>query len=360
MKTLITGAAGFIGYHVAERLLEQGAQVFGIDNLNAYYDPRLKRARLDRLRSHRGFAFAQIDIADRAAMEALFAREAFGNVIHLAAQAGVRYSMENPHAYAAANLTGFLHVLEGARRSRVRHLIYASSSSVYGGNTKVPFAVTDRVDSPVSLYAATKRANELMAHCYSHLFELPTTGLRFFTVYGPWGRPDMAPFRFAQAILEGQAIDVYNYGRMQRDFTYIDDIAEGVVRMAAGEPGGYRLFNVGNSQPVGLMDFIGTLENVLGKRVRKRFLPLQAGDVVATHADVEDFWRTTGFRPATPLRTGIERFAEWFQGWHRESFREGSNEYGTFDGAGPGCGRRSGQRAGTRVGKRERAVLHAS
>ncbi len=232
MKTLVTGAAGFIGYHVTERLLAEGRQVVGIDNLNAYYDPGLKRARLARLLREPGFEFAAIDITDRAAMEAMFAREAFGNVIHLAAQVGVRYSIENPHVYAEANLTGFLHVLEGCRRARVRHLIYASSSSVYGGNNKLPFSVKDPVDSPISLYAATKRANELMAHCYAHLYDLPATGLRFFTVYGPWGRPDMAPFRFAAAILGGQAIEVYNYGRMWRDFTYVDDIAEGVLRIA--------------------------------------------------------------------------------------------------------------------------------
>ena len=322
MKTLITGAAGFIGYHVAERLLAEGRQVLGIDNLNAYYDPGLKRARLARLRRHPQFEFVLADIADRAAMESLFTREIFGNVIHLAAQAGVRYSIENPHAYAEANLTGFLHVLEGCRRGRVRHLIYASSSSVYGGNAKMPFSIADPVDSPISLYAATKRANELMAHCYSHLYELPATGLRFFTVYGPWGRPDMAPFRFAAAILSGQAIDVYNYGRMWRDFTYVDDICEGVLRMAAQEPAGCRLFNVGNSQPVALMDFIAELEGVLGRRARKRFLPLQLGDVVATHADVEDFWRAAGFRPSTPISTGIERFARWYQ----EYFGEGTHE----------------------------------
>jgi UDP-glucuronate 4-epimerase len=324
MKTLVTGAAGFIGYHVTERLLAEGRQVVGIDNLNAYYDPGLKRARLARLARHPQFEFAAIDIADRAALEGVFARDAFGNVIHLAAQAGVRYSIENPHAYAEANLTGFLHVLEGCRRGRVRHLIYASSSSVYGGNSKLPFAVADPVDSPISLYAATKRANELMAHCYAHLYNLPATGLRFFTVYGPWGRPDMAPFRFAAAILSGQAIDVYNYGRMWRDFTYIDDIAEGVLRMAVCEPSGYRLFNVGNSQPVALMDFIGELEGALGRRARKRFLPLQPGDVVATHADVEAFWQAAGFRPATPLEEGIERFARWY----REYFGEETHEYG--------------------------------
>ena len=324
MKTLVTGAAGFIGYHVAERLLGEGREVVGIDNLNPYYDPGLKRARLDRLRLHPRFGFAAIDIADRAAMEALFARESFGNVIHLAAQPGVRDSIEHPYACAEANLTGFLHVIEGCRRARVRHLIYASSSSVYGGNTKLPFSTTDPVDSPVSLYAACKRANELMAHCYSHLYDLPATGLRFFTVYGPWGRPDMAPFRFAAAIQGGQAIEVYNYGRMWRDFTYIDDIAEGVLRIAAREPAGCRLFNVGSSQPVALMEFIGELEGAFGRRARKRFLPAQPGDVMATHADVEDFWQAAGFRPATPLAVGIERFVRWY----REYFGEAIHEHG--------------------------------
>jgi UDP-glucuronate 4-epimerase len=324
MKTLVTGAAGFIGYHVTERLLAYGEHVVGIDNLNLYYDPSLKRARLKLLARHPGFEFAELDIASRAAMEALFARESFDRVIHLAAQAGVRYSIENPHVYAQANLTGFLHVLEGCRSARVRHLIYASSSSVYGGSTKVPFSVEDRADRPVSLYAAT----ELMAHCYSHLFELPATGLRFFTVYGPWGRPDMAPFRFARAIVRGERIEIYNYGRMQRDFTYIDDIAEGVVRIAAAPPAGYRLFNVGASSPVGLLEFIGALERALGKPARKRFVPLRPGDVISTHADAEDFWRATGFRPATPLATGVERFAAWFQDYYQDYDREENHEYG--------------------------------
>ena len=331
MKTLVTGAAGFIGYHVSQRLLAEGRQVMGIDNLNAYYDPSLKRARLDRLQFHPQFEFAPIDIANRAAMEALFARETFGNVIHLAAQPGVRHSIEHPHTCAEANLTGFLHVLEGCRRMRVRHLIYASSSSVYGANTKLPFSTADPVDSPISLYAASKRANELMAHCYSHLYDLPTTGLRFFTVYGPWGRPDMAPFRFAAAILSGQAIDVYSYGRMWRDFTYIDDIAEGVLRIAAREPMGYRLFNVGSSQPVGLMEFIGELEGAFGRRARKRFLPAQPGDVIATHADVEDFWRAAGFRPSTPLAVGIERFARWYQEYFGEVIHEHGDTRAAFD-----------------------------
>jgi len=336
MKTLVTGAAGFIGYHVAERLLAQGEQIVGIDNLNPYYDPRLKRARLTLLARHPGFEFVELDIAWRAEIEALFRLEHFDRVIHLAAQAGVRYSIENPHVYAEANLTGFLHVLEGCRSARVRHLIYASSSSVYGGSSKVPFSVEDRADRPVSLYAATKRANELMAHCYSHLFELPATGLRFFTVYGPWGRPDMAPFRFARALMRGEPIEIYNYGRMQRDFTYIDDIAEGVIRIAAAPPAGYRLFNVGSSSPVGLMEFIGALERALGKRARRRFVPLQPGDVMSTHADVEDFWHATGFRPATPLAAGIERFADWFRNYYREE----NHEYGAHH--------------------RARAVLHAS
>ena len=340
MTTLVTGAAGFIGYHVAERLLAQHEHVVGIDNLNPYYDPSLKRARLKLLARRPGFEFVELDIASRAEMEALFRREPFDRVIHLAAQAGVRYSIENPHVYAEANLTGFLHVLEGCRSAGVRHLIYASSSSVYGGSAKVPFSVEDRADRPVSLYAATKRANELMAHCYSHLFELPVTGLRFFTVYGPWGRPDMAPYRFARAIMRGERIEIYNYGRMQRDFTYIDDIAEGVARIAAAPAAGYRLFNVGSSSPVGLMEFIGVLERALGKRARRRFVPLQPGDVISTHADVEDFWRATGFRPATPLSTGIGCFADWFQDYYQDYDREKNHEYG--------------------ADRRARAVLHAS
>jgi UDP-glucuronate 4-epimerase len=323
MKTLVTGVAGFIGARVAALLLAQGAPVVGLDNLNAYYDPRLKRDRLAALAPHPGFQFVETDIADRAAMEALFLRERFTTVIHLAAQAGVRHSLDHPHVYAASNLTGFLHILEGVRATGVRHLIYASSSSVYGTSRELPFAISDRADTPVSLYAATKRANELMAHCYHHLFQIPATGLRFFTVYGPWGRPDMAPFRFARAILRGEPIEVYNYGRMQRDFTYIDDIAEGVVRVAERASPGYRLFNVGASRPVGLLDFIGTLERALGRRAKKRFLPLQPGDVVATHADVEDFWQFTGFRPATSLETGLGRFAEWY----RQYYREGQDEH---------------------------------
>ncbi len=324
MRTLVTGAAGFVGYHVALRLLAEGERVVGVDNLNAYYDPRLKHARLARLRAHSNFEFAHVDIANRPALEELFDREEWRLVIHLAAQPGVRHSIEHPHACTAANVTGFVHVLEGCRQARVPHLIYASSSSVYGGNAKTPFAVSDRADSPVSLYAATKRANELMAHCYTHLFGVPTTGLRFFTVYGPWGRPDMAPFKFARAIARGERIEVYNYGRMQRDFTYIDDVVEGVFRVANREPDGYRLFNVGNNRPVCLMEFIGALEHAFGRRAAKRFLPLQPGDVVSTHADVEDFCRFTAFRPSTPLTTGVERFVAWY----REFYGEEKHEHG--------------------------------
>jgi UDP-glucuronate 4-epimerase len=321
MRILVTGAAGFIGYHVAARLLRDGGTVLGLDNLNGYYDPRLKRSRLALL-EHARFEFAHADIANRAAMETLFDREQFSLVIHLAAQAGVRHSIERPHDYIESNITGFLNVLEGCRRSRVAHLIYASSSSVYGGNTKIPFAVEDRVDHPVSLYAATKKANELMAHSYSHLFHFPTTGLRFFTVYGPWGRPDMAPYKFARAIARGETIDIFNYGRMQRDFTYIDDIVEGVVRLARETPEGYRLFNIGSSKPVPLMKFVHALENAFGRRARKRFRPLEPGDMVHTNADVSALERATGFRPSTPLEVGVGKFAEWYCDYHREELNE--------------------------------------
>ena len=316
---LITGAAGFIGYHLAARLLSEGRRVMGVDNLNSYYDPRLKLARLTRLRAHPDFEFLRVDLADRAAAEAVFAlasrNKRYEAVVHLAAQAGVRHSLDNPHAYTESNVTGFLHVLEGCRRSGVERLIYASSSSVYAGNRKTPFTVGDPVETPVSLYAATKRAGELMAHCYSHLFGIATTGLRFFTVYGPWGRPDMAPYKFVNAIDRGQSIDLHNYGRMQRDFTYVDDIVEGLVRVIDRPHTGYRLYNVGHGSPVGLLEFVHTVERALGKRARKRFRPIPPGDVLATHAEVEDFFEYTGFYPATSVATGVDRLVAWYRAY---------------------------------------------
>ncbi|MFL6662401.1 MAG: NAD-dependent epimerase [Rhizobacter sp.] len=332
MNVLVTGAAGFIGMHVCERLLARGDAVIGIDNLNDYYDPSLKEDRLARLAGHAGFRFRKLDIADTEAMASLFAGERIERVVHLAAQAGVRYSLTHPHAYASSNLVGFVNVLEGCRHGAIEHLVYASSSSVYGGNTKMPFAESDPVDHPVSLYAATKKANELMAHTYSHLYRLPTTGLRFFTVYGPWGRPDMAYFSFTKAILEGRPIDVYNHGKMARDFTYIDDIAEGVVRVMdrVAEPlrpaGGAtasldhdapsRVFNIGNSAPVPLLEFIATLERCLDRKAELRLLPMQDGDVPATYADVEALARWVQFRPTTPIDVGLERFADWFRRYY--------------------------------------------
>ena len=329
MKILISGAAGFIGMHVAQLLLARGDTVVGIDNLNDYYDPQLKRDRLARLTPNPGFRFLQMDVADRAEMQRLFAQECFDRVVHLAAQAGVRYSLVNPHAYIDSNVVGFTNVLEGCRNSRVQHLVYASSSSVYGGNTQLPFSEHHNVDHPVSLYAATKKANELMAHTYSHLFGLPTTGLRFFTVYGPWGRPDMALFMFTKAILEGRAIDVFNHGQMVRDFTFVDDIAEGVVRVldrvatpdesfdtANPDPAlsnaPYRIFNVGNNEPIKLLDFIDALEKVLGRKAVKNLLPLQPGDVPQTFADVSSLSEWVDFRPATPIIEGVTRFVEWY------------------------------------------------
>jgi UDP-glucuronate 4-epimerase len=320
MNILVTGAAGFIGYHTAQRLLGQGRRVVGVDNLNPYYDPALKRARLARLKVHPRFQFIEADLSNRNFAEQFFAREKFDLVVHLAAQAGVRYSIENPHAYADANITGFLNVLEGCRRGSAR-LIYASSSSVYGGNTKVPFAVGDPVETPVSLYAATKRANELMAHCYTHLYGFAATGLRFFTVYGPWGRPDMAAFRFAEAIDRGSRIDIYNYGRMLRDFTYIDDIVEGLVRIVDRPQAGHHVYNIGNCSPVKLMDFVNAMEKAFGKRARRRFMPLQAGDVLATHADVEAFCEYTNFRPATPVEEGVARFVDWYRAYYGRAVR---------------------------------------
>jgi UDP-glucuronate 4-epimerase len=333
MKILVTGAAGFIGMHVSQLLLARGDAVVGLDNLNDYYSVQLKRDRLARLTPSAGFRFVQMDVADRAGMAALFAEERFDRVVHLAAQAGVRYSLQNPHAYVDSNVVGFMNILEGCRHGDVGHLVYASSSSVYGGNTKMPFSEHDNIDHPVSMYAATKKANELMAHTYSHLFGLPTTGLRFFTVYGPWGRPDMALFLFTKAMLEDRAIDVFNHGRMVRDFTYIDDIAEGVVRVldrpALADPGfdaaapdparsnaPYRVFNIGNSDPVELMDYIGAIEQALGTSARKNFLPLQDGDVPATFADVSELAAWTGFRPGTPVREGVARFVRWYRDYY--------------------------------------------
>lgn len=323
MRILVTGTAGFIGYHVAERLLARGDQVVGLDNLNDYYDPALKRARLRRLEGLPGFRFVQLDLADRAGMAELFATERFDRVIHLAAQAGVRYSITHPTAYLDSNLTGFGHVLEGCRAQDIAHLVYASSSSVYGGNTKMPFAETDVVDHPVSLYAATKKANELMAHTYSHLYGFPTTGLRFFTVYGPWGRPDMAYHLFTRAILAGEAISVFNHGDMKRDFTYIDDIVEGVLRVLdrPATPLGtgsapYRVFNIGNSEPVQLLDFIGCIERVLGQSATKRLLPMQPGDVPATYASTQSLQDWVGFAPSTPLEEGIGHFVRWYREYY--------------------------------------------
>ena len=333
MKILVTGAAGFIGMHISERLLARGDEVIGLDNLNDYYDPSLKESRLARLCPFARFRFVKMDVSCRDAVACLFAEEKFDRVVHLAAQAGVRYSLKNPHAYVDSNLVGFVNILEGCRHNRVGHLVYASSSSVYGGNTKMPFSEHDSVDHPVSLYAATKKANELMAHTYSHLYGLPTTGLRFFTVYGPWGRPDMALFLFVRAILEGQPIDVFNHGRMRRDFTYIDDIAEGVIRVLDREaepdvafdplhpdPGRshapYRVFNIGNHDPVDLMDFIEAIEEALGCKARKNFLPIQDGDVPATHADVSELSMWTGFKPATSVRDGVGRFVAWYRAYY--------------------------------------------
>lgn len=324
MNILLTGVAGFIGMHTARLLLERGDSVLGIDNLNPYYAVSLKEARLATLAHQPGFRFQHTDVADRRAMAELFARERFDAVVHLAAQAGVRYSITHPEAYLDSNLSGFGHVLEVCRAQGVRHLVYASSSSVYGGNTHLPFAETDAVDRPVSLYAATKKANELMAHTYSHLFALPTTGLRFFTVYGPWGRPDMAYFLFTQAILAGRPIPVFNHGQMQRDFTYIDDVVEGVLRVldkpATPEgPGAapYRVFNIGNHQPVPLLEFIGCIEKTLGQTAEKQYWPMQDGDVPSTHASIDALRDWVGFAPSTPLAVGIPRFIDWYKGYYQ-------------------------------------------
>ncbi|MFQ5735002.1 MAG: NAD-dependent epimerase [Planctomycetaceae bacterium] len=324
-RVLVTGAAGFIGFHVARRLLARGDDVVGLDNVNDYYEPQLKEDRLAQLTDDTSFTFHRKDIGDRAWMAEFFDAERFDAVVHLAAQAGVRYSITNPHAYADANLVGFLNVLEGCRGAKSPHLVYASSSSVYGANTKMPFAVADNVDHPISLYAASKKANELMAHVYSHLYELPTTGLRFFTVYGPWGRPDMALFKFTKAILAGEPIDVYNKGDMRRDFTYVDDIAEGVVRVAdripqpgqtPGTDAPYALYNIGNNRPEELMHLIHTLEDGLGKKAEMNLLPMQPGDVPATYADVDDLIRDVGFRPNTGIEEGVAKFVEWYREYY--------------------------------------------
>ena len=327
MKFLVTGAAGFIGHQTTLKLLARGDTVIGVDNLNDYYDVSLKEARLQDIAKHpqaSNFKFIKLDLADTSATEALFASEQPERVFHLAAQAGVRYSLQNPHAYVQSNLVAFTNILEGCRHNKVEHLVYASSSSVYGGNTKLPFSEQDTVDHPVSLYAATKKANELMAHTYSHLYGIPTTGLRFFTVYGPWGRPDMSPFLFADAILNNKTIKVFNHGDMMRDFTYIDDIVEGVVRVAdkpatpqTNSSVPYRVFNIGNNQPEKLMDFIGILESAFGTTAEKEFLPMQAGDVKATYADTSALEAWVGFKPYTPLKEGIAKFAEWYKAFYK-------------------------------------------
>ncbi|RZA00636.1 MAG: NAD-dependent epimerase [Proteobacteria bacterium] len=334
MRVLVTGAAGFIGFHVAQKLLKRGYEVIGLDNLNDYYDPKLKDARLTQLRAMPGFSFHQADLADRRAVEKIFREEKIARVVHLGAQAGVRYSIQNPHVYIDSNVTGTLHILEGCRHYGIEHLVYASTSSVYGLNTDMPFSVHDNVDHPISLYAATKKATELMAHSYAYLYKLPVTGLRFFTVYGPWGRPDMALFLFTKAILEGRPIDVFNRGEMKRDFTYIDDISEGVVRAldkvaaplpgwngdtpdAAGSLAPYRLYNIGNSAPVKLLDYIGALEKALGTVAQKNLLPMQPGDVPATYADVEALEKDVGFKPATPIEVGIGNFVKWYREYYK-------------------------------------------
>lgn len=332
--TLVTGAAGFIGFHVAQRLLQAGQKVVGLDNLNSYYDPKLKEARLGALKNHPKFSFVKLDLVDRAGMKALFAIHRFPAVIHLAAQAGVRYSIENPHAYADANLEGFTNVLEGCRHGDCKHLLFASSSSVYGSNAKLPFSVHDNVDHPISLYAASKKANELMAHAYSHLFKIPSTGLRFFTVYGPWGRPDMAMFIFAKAIVEGQPIKLFNNGDMRRDFTYVDDIVEAIVRLIDCPPAGHmksvngvpdpgtsgapwRIFNIGNNHPEELKKVVAILEKEFGRKAKTEMLPMQPGDVPATYADIEDLKRAVGFSPSTTIEDGIARFAAWYRDYHQ-------------------------------------------
>ena len=333
---LVTGAAGFIGFHTSRVLLERGVQVVGLDNLNDYYDVRLKERRLDLLKQHEGFDFRRLDLEDRSGMEDLFAEIRPRVVIHLAAQAGVRYSITNPHVYVASNVTGFLHVLEGCRQQKVGHLVYASTSSVYGANTQMPFSERHGADHPVTLYAATKKANEVMGHSYSHLYGIPMTGLRFFTVYGPWGRPDMALFLFARAIMEGRPIDVFNEGRMKRDFTYVDDVVEGIVRVCDHPPTGdpswsaanpdpassyapWRVFNIGNGHPESLLRYIEVLEECLGRKAERRLLPMQPGDIPDTWADVSLLDAAVGYRPATPIEVGVKNFVDWYLDYHRTS-----------------------------------------
>ena len=333
-SVLVTGAAGFIGYHVSRRLLEGGRAVVGIDNLNAYYDPALKDARLAELAKFPGFRFIRLDLADRAGMAALFAEHRFAHVVHLAAQAGVRYSLIDPHAYIDSNLVGFTNILEGCRHNGCKHLLYASSSSVYGSNTQMPFSTHDNVDHPLSLYGATKKANEAMAHSYAHLFKLPTTGLRFFTVYGPWGRPDMAMWIFAKAIAAGEPIRLFNHGKMQRDFTYVDDVVESIERLVDKPPAGnpaydgnrpdpssssapWRVYNIGNNNPVELLEVVELLEKSIGKKAIRELAPMQPGDVPATYANVDDLMRDVDFRPSTPIADGIAKFIEWYRAYHR-------------------------------------------
>ncbi|MFT6733293.1 MAG: UDP-glucuronate 4-epimerase [Polaribacter sp.] len=330
MKILVTGAAGFIGFHVSKYLMKRGDEVVGIDNINDYYDPNIKLGRLEMLKEFDTFSFQKMDISDKEAMQKLFNSHVFDGVINLAAQAGVRYSLENPHVYMESNIVGFLNVLEGVRHHNINHLVYASSSSVYGANTLQPFSEHHNIDHPVSLYAASKKANELMAHSYSHLYDMKTTGLRFFTVYGPWGRPDMALFLFAKGILEGEPINIFNNGDMVRDFTYIDDIVEGIVRVLDNPPSGnpewsgdkpdpatsyakYRVFNIGNNSPVKLMDFVEAIENAVGKKAIKNFMPMQPGDVPSTCADVTELEKETGFKPATSIQQGIDNFVAWYR-----------------------------------------------
>ncbi|MET3839593.1 NAD-dependent epimerase [Bradyrhizobium sp. OAE829] len=330
---LVTGAAGFIGFHVAERLLSEGRNVVGLDSINDYYDPKLKEARLDLLKQHANFTFVKLDLTDRGGVKALFEQHRFAYVVHLAAQAGVRYSIDHPHAYVDSNIEGFINVLEGCRHHGGRHLVFASSSSVYGANSKLPFSVHDNVDHPISLYAASKKANELMAHTYSHLYRLPTTGLRFFTVYGPWGRPDMAIFLFAKAIIEGQPIKLFNHGQMRRDFTYVDDVAHAVVRVLGRPPKGnsawnsespdpsssaapWKIYNIGNNRPEDLMHVVSVLEKALGKSAKRELLPMQPGDVPATYADIEDLASDIGFRPSTTIEEGVGRFVKWYRDYH--------------------------------------------